>query len=159
MTNNMGDPESPAEEPRLPMSTAQKRLKGVRIIHAVFLFAAVVYLILPLRMIRVQSQAPPATFAWAIGFTAAAVLGFAIFRRLRLIQPANEALRNNPEDTAALQQWMRGTIISLVCCECVVLFGLSLRIAGVPWNICGIFYAVGILFLLAWTPKLDLPPE
>lgn len=141
------------------MSTAQKRLKGVRIIHAVFLVAAVVYVILPLKMIRGESQAPPATFAWAIGFTAATVLGFAVFRRLRLIQPASEALRNNPEDTAALQQWMSGTIISLVCCECVVLFGLSLRITGVPWNICGIFYAVGILFLLAWTPKLDLPPE
>jgi hypothetical protein len=141
------------------MSTAQKRLKGVRIIHAVFLLAAIGYVILPLRMIRVESQPPPAVFALAIGFTAATVLGFAVFFRMRLMQAASEALRSNPEDTVALEQWMRGTIISFVCCESVVLFGLSLRITGVPWNICGIFYAVGILFLLTWTPKLDLPPE
>jgi len=159
MTNNTGNRVSPTEEPGSPMSTAQKGLKGARIIHAVFLLAAIVYLILPLTTFRAKSQPPPAVFALAIGLTAAAVLGFAVFIRLRLMQVASEALRNNPEDTAALQQWMRGTMISLVCCESVVLFGLSLRIVGEPWNICGILYAAGTLFLFAWTPRLDLPPE
>ncbi|MGA2302380.1 MAG: hypothetical protein ABSG77_17000 [Candidatus Acidiferrum sp.] len=141
------------------MSTAKKRLKGVRIIHGVFLLAAVGYVIVPLRLLRVESPAPPAVLAAAFGFTAVTVLGFAVFFRLRLMQAASEALRNNPEDTAALQKWLRGTMISFICSESVVLFGLSLRITGVSRNICGIFYAVGILFLLAWTPKLDLPPE
>jgi hypothetical protein len=141
------------------MSAAQKNLRSVRIIHAVFLLTAILYVVIPLKLIRVDSQAPPTVFLAAFGFTAATVLGFAAFFRLRLVQAASEALKDNAEDTAALQKWVRGTIISFVCCESVVLFGLSLRITGVPWNICGIFYAVGILFLLAWTPKLDLPPE
>lgn len=141
------------------MSTAQKRLKGFRIIHAVFLLAAICYLILPLKLISVQSQAPPRVLAVAIGITAAATLGAAAFLRMRLMQPASEALRTNPEDTVALLKWVRGTMISFVCCESVVLFGLVLRITGVAWNICGVFYAVGILFLLAWAPKLELPRE
>ena len=141
------------------MSAAQKNLRSARIIHALFLVAAVLYVIVPFRLIRVESQPPPDVFAVAIGFTAAAVVGLAVFFRMRYVQPNNKALRNNPEDAVALAKWRQGTIISFVCCESVVLFGLSLRITGVPWNICGIFYAVGILFLLAWTPKLDLPPE
>jgi hypothetical protein len=141
------------------MSTAHKPLKSLRIIHAIFLLAAICYLIVPLRLINVQSQAPPRVFAVAIGATAITTLGVAAFYRQRLIRPSSETLRNNPEDTAALLSWVRGTMISFVCCESVVLFGLVLRVTGVPWNICGIFYAVGILFLLAWAPKLELPPE
>lgn len=141
------------------MSAAQTKLRSARIIHAVFLLAAIGYVIVPLRLVSVESQSPPLVFSIAFGFTAATTLGFAVFFRLRLMQPASEALRNNPEDTAAPQKWVRGAIISFVCCESVVLFGLSLRIIGVPWNISGIFYAVGILFLLAWAPKLELPRE
>jgi hypothetical protein len=141
------------------MISARETLRGVRIIHGVFLLAAIGYVIVPLKLIRVESQPPPSVFALAIGFTAAAVIGLAGFFRMRYVQPNSEALRNNREDAVALAKWRQGTIISFVCCESVVLFGLSLRITGVPWNICGIFYAVGIVLLLAWTPKLDLPPE
>jgi hypothetical protein len=141
------------------MSAAQENLRSVRIIHAFFLVAAGLNVIVPLRLIHVESQSPPDVFAVAIGFTAAAVIGLAVFFRMRYVQPNTEALRSNPEDAVALAKWRQGTIISLVCCESVVLFGLSLRITGVTWNICGIFYAVGILLLLAWTPKLNLPPQ
>jgi hypothetical protein len=141
------------------MISAKETLRSVRIIHAVFLLAAIGYVIVPLRLMRVESQTAPVVLAAAFGFTAATVLGLAVFLRTRLVQASGEARRNNPEDPVALQQWRKGTIISYLLCQSVVLFGMALRIVGVSWNIWGIFYAVGILFLLAWTPKLDLPPQ
>jgi hypothetical protein len=50
-------------------------------------------------------------------------------------------------------------ILSLVFCESVILFGLALRVLGAGWNVAGVFYAVGIVLMLLWTPKLDLPPQ
>src|SRR5208283_1441945 len=102
LTNNTRNAVLASEGSWLSMSTAQKRLKNLRIIHAVFLLAAFSYLIVPLRLTNVQSQAPPQVLAVAIGITAAATLGVAAFLRMRLIQPSSETLRNNPEDTAAL---------------------------------------------------------
>jgi hypothetical protein len=84
-------------------------------------------------------------------------LAGAFIAQTRLVQPASEALQNNPEDATAAAQARKGTILSLVCCESVVLFGLVLKILGVPWNICGIFFAVGVFFMLAWRPRLELP--
>lgn len=49
-------------------------------------------------------------------------------------------------------------ILSFVFSETIILFGLALRILGVPWKLAGLFYAVGTLLLLACTPKLDLLP-
>jgi hypothetical protein len=141
------------------MISAKETLRSVRIMHGVFLLAAIGYVVVPLGLMRVESLTPPAVLAAAFGFTAATVLGLAVFLRTRLVQASGEALRNNPEDAVALQQWRKGTIVSYMLCESVVIFGMALRITGVSRNICGIFYAVGILFLLAWTPKLDLPPE
>jgi hypothetical protein len=95
----------------------------------------------------------------AFAAISAGSIGAAFFIRMRLIQPAVVRLRENPEDGPAAGRWRAGVLFSLVLCETVVLFGLALRMMGVEWNVCGVFYAVGIFFLLAWTPKLGLLPQ
>lgn len=81
-----------------------------------------------------------------------------IFFRSKKVTPAAEALAQNPEDAVMAKEWNSGVILSLVFSETIVLFGLALRIMGISWNISGLFYVVGILLMLAWTPKLDLLP-
>jgi len=49
---------------------------------------------------------------------------------MRVVQGAAEALRKNPEDTAAATRWRQGVIASLVCGESIALFGLTLRFRG-----------------------------
>ena len=92
----------------------------------------------------------------AFGLVALTSLGISLFFRRRIVQPAAERLSNNPEDSLAARRWRSGVLVSLVFCESVVLFGLALRFTGAGWNVCGVFYAVGIFFLLLWTPKLGL---
>ena len=141
------------------MGTAQKTLQAVRIIHLAFVGTAVAYIIVPLAYAPALKPAFPPVFPLALGILSLCVLGLAMFFRARRIQPASELLQNNPEDKAAISLWRGGVILSLVFCECVVLFGVTLKLLGMPWSVCGIFYAVGIFFMLAWWPRLELPPS
>jgi len=143
----------------MPVSLARKTLKEIRIIHGVFLLSTLLYIAVPIFAFKGRPRALPPIFPLGLGIVALGNLGIASYLRSCQLTPSSEALRNNQEDAAAAKQWRSGTIVSLVFCETIILFGLALRIKGVPWSVCGIFYAVGILFMLAWTPKLDLPPE
>src|SRR6266478_3490445 len=83
-------------------------------------------------------------------------LSFAAFLRRRMIKPSEESLRSNPDDESALKKWRTGVIVSLVMASTIVLFGLVLKFMGATWNVASWFFIVGILLLLAWTPRLDL---
>jgi hypothetical protein len=141
------------------MTTAQKSLRAVRIIHLGFLGAAVAYLFLAGAYSPSVRKTSPPVVPLAMGIVSLSALGVAVFFRGRMVQPASELLRNNPEDKIAMGHWRGGVLISLVFCESIVLFGFLLKLIGNPWSVCGIFYAVGIFFMLAWWPRLELPPS
>jgi hypothetical protein len=67
-------------------------------------------------------------------------------------------LSTNSEDTASLKRWRSGVLLSYTCAESVVLYGFALKLLGARWNVAGLFLVVGILLLVAWTPKLEGPP-
>src|SRR5690242_2486967 len=128
-------------------TTAQKSVKTVRIIHIAFLGAAIAYLFLALVYSPpVGHSSPPRVVPLAMGIVSLSALGVAMFYRSRMVQPASEQLRNNPEDGIAIGRWRAGVILSLAFCESVVLLGLLLKLIGISWSVCGIFYAVGIFF-------------
>ena len=141
------------------MTLAQKNLRSLRIIHIAFLFAAIAYLAVPILASPHIAEPPPVTFVIGISVVALSTLAAGVFIRSRLVQPAGEALRRDPEDAVAAGRWRTGVILSLVFCESVGLFGLALRFAGASWNVCEVFYGVGILFLVLWTPRLEFPPS
>jgi F0F1-type ATP synthase membrane subunit c/vacuolar-type H+-ATPase subunit K len=141
------------------MTLAERNLRSLRIIHIAFLFAAIAYLVVPFVATPKNQQPPPPAVVLGFAVLAFSMWAGAFLVRARLVQPASEVLRNNPEDAAAAGRWRMGVILSLVFCESVVLFGLALRFIGASWNVCGVFYGVGIFFLLAWIPRLELPPS
>jgi F0F1-type ATP synthase membrane subunit c/vacuolar-type H+-ATPase subunit K len=140
------------------MTAAQKSLQSARIFHIALLVAAIAYIVLPLAIAFDLRQNLGSVLPLAMGFTCVAILGVAMYLRKRMISPAEEILRSNPEDKSMALKWRNGVVISLVFCECIVLYGLVLRILGNSWSVCGIFYSVGIFFMLAWWPRLELPP-
>lgn len=137
------------------MTLAQRNLRSLQTVHAAFLFAAVAYLVVSY-VAGPRTQPQPLSFILGVGVVAISTCAGGIFIRSRFVQPASETLRSNPDDAAAVARWRTGTILSLVFSETVVLYGLALRFIGASWNICGIFYVVGIFLLLAWTPRLEL---
>jgi hypothetical protein len=141
------------------MTAAQKTLQAMRIIHFGFLGAAVAYFFLALAYSPPVRETSPQVLPLVMGIVSLPALGVAMFYRSRMVQPASELLRNNPEDEITIGRWRGGVILSLAFCESVVLFGLLLKLIGNPWSVCGIFYAVGIFFMLAWWPRLELPPS
>lgn len=141
------------------MSIAGKTLQYARIVHGVFVLSAILYLWIATMIMHASGAQIPVVLILAFAVVSASSLGAAFFFRMRLIRPAVERLRENPEDAGAARQWRGGVLFSLVFCETVVLFGLALRMMGAGWNVCGAFYAAGIFFMLAWTPKLELLPQ
>jgi len=141
------------------MTLAERTLRQMRIIHFAFLFAAVAYVAVPFLSPSSNQHGPPVAVVLAIGVLGLATLAGSVFIRGRMVQPASEALRINPEDGGAAARWRSGVILSMAFCETVALFGLVLRYSGARWSTCGIFYGVGIFLLLAWAPRLELSPR
>ncbi len=74
----------------------------------------------------------------------------------RMVGAAEEALRLRPEDSAALARWRTENIVCFVLCEAVALWGFLLRMLGGTFLRAAPFYAVAILLMLVWTPRLDV---
>jgi len=71
----------------------------------------------------------------------------------RRVKDEHEALRVRPEDTKAIIRWRAATIVSLVVCEPLALYGWALRIWGGTFLEAAPFYACGLLLLFAFTPR------
>jgi hypothetical protein len=136
------------------LSLAESALRSVRIIHLAFLVAAALYIAV-LFQIRPLERSVDPIFVYALAFTCLSVIGVGFFLRARMVTEPAARLTANPQDTVALKQWRSGVITSFTFAESVVLFGFVLKFLGASWNIAGIFFVVGILLLVAWTPKLD----
>ena len=141
------------------MAAAQNALKAGRVLHLIFLMAAFLYIWVPLSEVQAESREVPLPIVLAIACVALSNVGLAVFFRSRHIRPSAEKLLINPDDASAARQWRRGVILTLVFCLTIVLLGLTLRIVGLTWKIASLFYAVGILLMLAWSPRLDLPAQ
>jgi len=131
----------------------------MRLVHIGLVFAAAAYLAVPSFLGKPLVTKTPMAMILALGAVAFASLAGAGLLRARLVPAAAEALRSNADDAGAIRRWRAVVILSLALAETAVLFGLALRLAGAPWKVCAIFYAAGIFLLLAWTPRLELPPS
>ncbi len=141
------------------MNQAQKSLQNAKILHIAFLFASIAYAVVAVYVGQAARQEAQMTVVAALGMAAISFLAIAVFFRAKFVQPGAEALRSDADDAVAASQWRTGTIVSLVFADTVAMFGLVARFIGTPWKFCGLFFVLGILLLLAWTPRLDLPAQ
>lgn len=139
------------------MDAAEKALHNARVLHAGLFLTSIAYIVVPLAVIKAQTKEINPAIVAVVSLIAVSDLGIAAFFRGKMVKSAGETLAQNPEDAGAAAKWSRGVLLSLVFCTSTVLLGLVLRILGAGWNVCGVFFIAGILLLLAWTPKLDLP--
>ncbi len=140
---------------RKGMTSIKKTLRVARVLHVGLLAMVVVDFDASYRFAPTQNQTSP-IMVYAVTFVCLNVIGAAAFLRNRMIRPSEESLRSNPNDESALKKWRTGVIVSLVTASTIVLFGLELRIMGATWNVVTWFFIVGVLLLLAWTPRLDV---
>jgi F0F1-type ATP synthase membrane subunit c/vacuolar-type H+-ATPase subunit K len=77
--------------------------------------------------------------------------------RHRLLLRSEQAAAKDASNPKALKQWEAGNLIGLASAESVVLWGLVVRmvLGGALWQ-ASFFYAVGLLLLLLWTPRMPI---
>lgn len=76
-----------------------------------------------------------------------------LFFRQRVLRPAEEVLRMQSEDAVALRRWRTANLVTLLCSEAVVLYGMGLRFLGGTLSQAAPFYAAGVLLMLVFTPR------
>lgn len=138
------------------MADARQTLRNIRIIHLAFL-GIPVFLFFLLSTLPIAAKAEPTFLPMVLAVLALGEVGIATTFRGKLIRPAVETLQRSPHDSAALEQWMRGNILSLVFALTVALYGVMIRVMGFSWNIAACFFVAGFLLLLWWTPRMELP--
>jgi len=138
------------------MTPIESALRSARILHLVFVIVPFLYIVVLLQLHPLERPITP-ILVYALAFECFATIGVGFFLRSRNVIASADKLRTDPQDAVALRTWRSGQIISLTLAESVVLFGFLLKFLGASWNVAGVFFGVGILLLLAWTPKLDVP--
>jgi len=127
-------------------------LKAVRQLHIAFVTTWFLFLLL-FKFLPPPTGSPPAFLPTAMGMVCVSDVTLAFFWRSRYVSASIEILRAQPENASALARWRTGNILSFAMAETVTLFGFALRYLGAPWNVAGIFFAVGLALLLLWTPR------
>jgi hypothetical protein len=137
------------------MADASQTLRNVRIIHFAFLAVPAV-LFFAISTVQIESKPENTFLPTVLVVLAVSEVGIATGFRAKLLRPAAERLQQSPQDSAALEQWQRGSLLSFAFATTVVLFGVVIRVMGFSWNIAAWFFVAGFFLLLWWTPRLEL---
>jgi len=81
----------------------------------------------------------------------------ALVLRGKYFGPAESAVRENPADMKAVLRWRKLTIACLILAYSLGVYGFALAMIGAQRIEFLAFFAVSIVLLLFWTPRLDLP--
>jgi hypothetical protein len=140
--------------PQLTPQTAQRNLK---VIHAVFVLAAVSVVLVG----EVVGPSEPEDITMFKYILAAVVILDVIliflFLRPRWLGAARRELERDPASQKGLQDWMKASVISFVICETIVLFGLVLRALGGLLVDVAPFHLAGGFLLVVLSPRGELP--
>lgn len=124
-------------------------LRSVRVVQIAMLVSIGMFVVVGEMASRPLT--PDATVLYAISFASISVVGAILVVRKTLVLQSEAQLRERPEDTAILDRWRMGYIVTYVLCEALALFGLVLRIVGFPLVSVWPYYAASVvLFLLFW---------
>jgi len=118
----------------MPNISTQKLPEALRILRIFWLvlfatqllFAFASWLILP----NPSANLPDQVLLMGIGGCAIADVAICLFFFARKVRPPRAALRENPDDAAALMNWRSGTIVVMSLAEAVALFGFVLYVLG-----------------------------
>ena len=110
-------------------------------------------------MIEIAKPAEKPISPMIIGAFALAAISYvpigATLRR-KFLDAAEERLRQEPHDAKGLQLWRTGNIFSFAIAESVMLLGVAQKFLGARWTISGIFFALGLLLMILWMPRLEM---
>jgi len=121
-----------------------------------FLFIAMIEIAQPQPGTGSISRILPA----ALGLVGISEIGIGFFLRSKFLAEAEAILREDGQNRAAMLKWRTGNLLSFCFAETISLFGVVLKFLGYEWRIAGVFFGVGLLLLILWTPqKIEALPQ
>jgi len=141
---------------QLPLTiTRQSALLSTRAVQSVLLAAIALYAVTAERSTG-PAERVPFLSPWNLSVLALGVVGGSLFLRKTFLVAANEELRRDPHSEKGLNQWRKGTIVSMVVAMSIGLFGFILRTMGnariVEWS----YFMASVALLVLWRPRLDV---
>ena len=130
-------------------------VRTARTMQVIFLAAIGLYIYAAEKVPHAATNVPDVLFVAAFAAIAIVDASIAFGFRKKLLEPAAEALRQNPNDAVALVRWRKAHILSVVLAMSVALCGFTLRFMGGSLNVVALFYGGAIGLLLLWWPRLD----
>jgi len=125
----------------------------LRIIHALFVFTWIAFLLITIYIIHPADKLEGMTLPLAFGVAALSGISVAQTVRQKMVVAPAEELARQPDNAALLQRWFTGNIVQFAFAESITLVGLSLRLLGASWTVAAPFFAVGLLLLLLSPPS------
>lgn len=135
-----------------PAPTLEGALLRLRIFYGAIFVAALMQIGAAERLARETSNAVHFLYK-AFLLVSVLDLGIAFFYRQRKVAPSIERLRDQLDDTGAIQNLTAGSILSVVLAESVVLCGFALQFLGATRPQAAPFYFAGVFLMLLWWPK------
>jgi hypothetical protein len=127
--------------------------KTVQMIRIALLVSIALYVFIGEHVGQSMAPAPNRNLYFVLTLVAITTVGM-IFAVRRLFVLRSEAtLAAQTEDTAALNRWRSGYIITYALSEAVAVFGLVLRIQGCTLSQVAPFYLVGFVLMLLFGPR------
>lgn len=100
---------------------------------------------------RVSAVDPSISYAFSIA--AVAMVGVILVVRRTLVLRSAEGLAAHPDDAITLRHWRSNYFATYALCECLALFGVTLRFLGFNFQQSLLFYVGGFVLLLIFGPK------
>ena len=127
-------------------------LKLIRMLRITMLAVTVGYSWLGERLRQPGKETSPEFFYAVTLLAILSIAAIVVVRRLTVARAEN-TLTTQPDDKAALTQWLLGWVATYAVSESVALFGLVLRIAGSSLPRVVPFYVVSFGLLFFYTPR------
>ncbi len=133
----------------------------VRLVQIAMLMSIVLYVAVGEFIVRTPAAHMGAAkngLFYAFSLASISTLGAALVVRRTLVLPAENLLREKPENPGIVSRWRTGYILLYVLCEALAVFGLVLRIAGFALGHVWGFYLGALLLLLLFSPRTRPAP-
>jgi F0F1-type ATP synthase membrane subunit c/vacuolar-type H+-ATPase subunit K len=135
----------------------EQALRVLQTVRAALLVSVVLYFVMAEQILRssdaMPGKAPDPIVLYVLVLTAVVSLFIATVLRRKLSGNAEEILRNQPGDAAALTRWRMGHLLFLAICEAVALYGFVLRILRFSRMQALPFYLAALVAMVLFGPR------
>ena len=134
------------------MAAMESAIKVIRAVQIAMLVSVILYVAVGEGIGSVPRLNNPVLF-YVLSLVTITIVGVILVVRRTLVLQSAAALATRPNDTATLNRWRAGHIMTYALSEAIAIFGLVLRLIGFSLSQVWSFYIAGFILLLFFGPR------